>query len=109
MWTFNVPTWIQSWEITVTYCADLYPAAEPAAGAARLSVTLAGTRCQVQTRHSLGCLAPEVVQLTGQAAPSGPSELMPASAGCTPLPAPPSHNPWLAAHHGCCLIGQGEI
>lgn len=37
--TYNFPTWIQSREINVTY-VDLYPAAEPAAGA-RLLVTQA--------------------------------------------------------------------
>lgn len=105
MSTLNVPTLVESPEITVSYEADLYPAAEPAAaGTARLSVTLACAGCQVQTCHSLGCLAPEVVLLTGQAAPSGPAELMPSvsllllhmALGLMPS-------------CGCCLTGQREM
>lgn len=108
--TLNVPTLVESLEMTVSYDADLYPAAEPAAaGTARLSVTLACAGCQVQTCHSLGCLAPEVVLLTGQAAPSGPAELMPS---VSLLPAPPSHGSWALGPMpscGCCLTGRGEM
>lgn len=44
--TLNVPTWIQSQEMTVTY-AELYPEVEMAAEAARLA--LASRAGQVQT------------------------------------------------------------